>query len=137
MKTSRLHSQTPRCRVRRVVAGMTTLCLMLALQPAIAAEQGEYPPPKLDNFQAAGESPADVDGDGANESLIKRYISEAGVTIFSLNTGDRLWAWSVANAEGDSLDPSKSYVIRDSNCDGVFDKKYGVQEDFEIPACVK
>ena len=126
------------CRTgRRIFSIPALLALTLTLQPVAAAEKGEYPAPALDKFQPAGESEADVNGDGANESLIRRYISEAGIVIFSLSTGEQLWAWSMAATEGDALDPSKSYVIRDSNCDGVFDEKYGPQEDFEIPSCVK
>lgn len=137
MKGNRLVSQTS-CRSRRCSVSIpTAVCLVVGLQSAHAMEKGEYPPPTLDNFQPAGESEADVDGDGVNESLLKRYINEVGGSVLSLTTGDRLWVWSLASAEGDSLDPSKSYVIRDSNCDGVFDEKYGAQEDFEIPACAK
>jgi hypothetical protein len=121
----------------RIFSIPALLGLTLALQPAAAMEKGEYPAPALDKFQPAGESEADVNGDGVNESLIRRYVSEAGIVVFSLSTGDRLWAWSMAATEGEALDPSKSYVIRDSNCDGVFDEKYGAQEDFAIPACVK
>lgn len=121
----------------RIFSIPALLGLALALQPVAAVEKGEYPAPALDTFQPAGESEADVNGDGVNESLIRRYVNEAGIVVFSLGTGDRLWAWSMAATEGDALDPGKSYVIRDSNCDGVFDEKYGPQEDFEIPACVK
>jgi hypothetical protein len=100
-------------------------------------EKGEYPAPALDQFQPAGESEDDVDGDGVNETLIRRYINEAGESIFSLTTGDRLWAWSIAIPVGGQLDPTKSYLIRDSKCDGVFDEKYATDEDVQIPACLK
>ncbi len=120
------------------------LGLMLALlhfsltpQPILALEKGQYPAPALEGFQAAGESPADVDTDGVNETVIRRYVSESGDSVFSLVTNDRVWAWSLATVVGDKLDPARSYVIRDSNCDGIFDEKYGQQEEFQIPPCVK
>jgi hypothetical protein len=28
-------------------------------------------------------------------------------------------------------------VIRDSNCDGTFDERYGLDEQFHVPDCLK
>ena len=138
MKRSKLVKHT-QCRPRwRIVSMLLPLCFLAVMQPGNAMEKGEYPAPALDKFQPAGESEADVDADGVNDSLIRRYTSEAGESVFSLSTGDRLWAWSIAVPDaGGQLDQTQSYLIRDSNCDGVFDQKYATDEDFELPACLK
>ena len=137
MKTS-IPVSAAHCHLQwSIVSLLLPLCFFALLQPAHALEKGEYPAPALDQFQPADESGADVDGDGVNESLIKRYTNEAGESLFSFTTGDRVWAWSFAIVVGDQLDPTKSYLIRDNNCDGVFDEKYRTDEDFQIPACLK
>jgi hypothetical protein len=137
MKTSILVSRAHCCPRWRIVSTLVPLCFIAVVQPGYTMEKGEYPAPALDQFQPAGESEDDVDGDGVNETLIRRYINEAGESIFSLTTGDRLWAWSIAIPVGGQLDPTKSYLIRDSKCDGVFDEKYATDEDVQIPACLK
>ena len=37
--------------------------------------------------------------------------------------------------QGTGID--NNYVIRDSNCDGVFDGRYGLAEDFHVPDCLR
>jgi len=135
MKRSILASRAHRYPRWRIVSTLVPLCFIAVLQPGYTMEKGEYPAPTLDTYQPAGES--DADGDGVNKTLIRRYINETGESIFSLTTKDRVWAWSFTVAVGDQLDPTRSYIIRDSDCDGVFDEKYGTTEDFQVPACLK
>ena len=122
---------------RRIVSMLVAAVLIALLQPTYAVEKGSYPPPALEQFQPPSESQGDVDGDGVNETLIRRYANQAGDSVFSLTTKDRVWAWGIAMAPAAGADPVQPYVIRDSNCDGIFNEKYGMEEDFKIPACLK
>ena len=71
------------------------------------------------------------------ESQVQRYRNLSGDRIFSLTTNEQLWAWSLDSKGGDDADISRNYVIRDSDCDGVFDQRYGLDEEFLLPDCVK
>jgi hypothetical protein len=115
---------------------LLTACLLVPLAPADALETGYFSPPGLDGFSLHGEEERDGDGDGTNETHIKRYYNPAGDSIFNMTTKGRLWAWSRSSAAG--VDgPLSSYVIRDSNCDGVFDERYGLDDEFHVPECLK
>ena len=46
-----------------------------------------------------------------------------------------VWAWSLNSNNSDSA--VRNYVIRDSNCDGIFDEVYSLDEDFHVPDCAK
>ena len=52
-----------------------------------------------------------------------------------MTTRDRLWAWSLNTRDNDS--GVRNYVIRDSNCDGVFDEVYGLDDEYHVPDCLK
>jgi len=106
--------------------------LALMTGHAIASQ---FEPPKLDGFNLHAESDADGDGDGKNETHIKQYFNTSGDSIVSMTTKGRLWAWSLDTRENDS--GVRNYVIRDSNCDGVFNEVYGLDEDFHVPDCLK
>jgi hypothetical protein len=95
----------------------------------------EFQPPELDGFNLHAESDADGDGDGKNETHVKQYFNASGDSIVSMTTKGRLWAWSLNTRNNDSA--VRNYVIRDSNCDGVFDDVYGLDDEFHIPDCLK
>ena len=95
-----------------------------------------YFKPELKDFALHNEYDDDGDGDGVNETHVRRYISCKGDTAFSMTTSDRLWAWSLDSHGGDDTDIHKNYVIRDSNCDGVFDERYSLNAEFHVPACL-
>ena len=99
----------------------------------VNAEQFE--PPSLEGFNLHLERDADGDGDGVNETHIKQYFSESGDSIVSMTTRDRLWAWSLNTRDNDS--GVRNYVIRDSNCDGVFNEVYGLDDEYHVPDCLK
>lgn len=82
-----------------------------------------------------GEYDDDGDGDGINETHVRRYIDREGDTAFSMTTNGRLWAWSL-DIRGDESEIGKNYVIRDSNCDGVFDERYSLDAEFHVPRCL-
>jgi hypothetical protein len=46
-----------------------------------------------------------------------------------------VWAWSLDTREDES--PVSNYVIRDSDCDGIFDEVYSLDDEFHIPDCMK
>jgi hypothetical protein len=72
---------------------------------------------------------------GARRHFIIRGAS-ARPMIVSMTTKGRLWAWSrEQHAGGAGLD--HNYVIRDSNCDGIFDERSSLDEQFHIPDCLE
>ena len=119
------------------------LIAVLASVPAVMGEQvravepGTYEAPDISKFLLIGEEDGDGDGDGVNETHILRYRSVAGDGVFSMTTKDRLWAWSMESQGGGESDPERNYVIRDSNCDGTFDERYSLDEQFHVPDCLK
>ena len=96
---------------------------------------GQFTPPDLAGFTLHDEREADGDGDGVNETHVRQYVSTSGDSLFSLTTGGRLWAWSLDTLDDES--GPKNYVIRDSDCDGVFDEVYSLDAEFHIPDCMK
>jgi hypothetical protein len=112
------------------------LCFIVALSGFTgSAVAKEFQPPKLDGFNLHAESDADGDGDGKNETHVKQYFNASGDSIVSMTTKGRLWAWSLNTRNNDSA--VRNYVIRDSDCDGVFDEVYGLDDEFHIPDCLK
>ena len=94
-----------------------------------------FEPPKLDGFNLHAERDADGDKDGVNETHIRQYFNTSGDSIVSMTTKERIWAWSMDKRDNDSA--TKNYVIRDSDCDGVYDKIYSLEQEFHVPDCVK
>jgi hypothetical protein len=90
----------------------------------------------MTDFALHNEYDDDGNGDGVNETHVRRYIDNKGDTVFSLTTNGTLWAWSLDTRAGDDTDIHKNYVVRDSNCDGVFDERYSLDAEFHLPACV-
>jgi hypothetical protein len=106
--------------------------LMLPLAPAGA---GQYTAPDLDGFNLHDERDADGDDDGVNETHIKHYLNQSGDSIVSMSIGDRVWAWSLDTHDNES--GVHNYVIRDSDCDAVFDEVYSLDDEFHVPDCLK
>lgn len=111
--------------------------LALAATAVHTKEAGTYPAPDMSQFLLVSEEDGDGDGDGVNETHILRYKNVAGDSAFSMTTKDRLWAWSLESHGPGEADPGRNYVIRDSNCDGTFDERYGLDEQFYVPDCLK
>jgi len=106
--------------------------------PATAGlmQKGMYFPPGLPDYQLHDEYDDDGDGDGIKETHVRRYINSKGDSAFSLTTNGTLWAWSLDTKGDDDSDIHRNYVIRDSNCDKVFDERYGLNAQFHVPACL-
>ena len=119
-----------------LLRGLLAAGLCVYLLPASALETGYFSPPSLDDYKLHREHDGDGDGDGTNETHIRQYYSPAGDSIFSMTTKGRLWAWSQSMAS-DTENPASNYVIRDSDCDGMFDERYGLNEEYHIPDCLK
>ena len=117
----------------QAVLVMTGIVLLSGNSQLVNAEQFE--PLSLEGFNLHVERDADGDGDGVNETHIKQYLNQSGDSIVSMTTRDRLWAWSL-NTRDDELGV-RNYVIRDSNCDGIFDEVYGLGDEYHVPACLK
>ena len=117
--------------------GLSLLITTLMLMPAHAGAvpPGPFTAPGLDGFNLHDERDADGDGDGVNETHIKHYLNLSGDSIVSMTTNGRLWAWSLNTRDLDS--GTKNYVIRDSDCDGIFDEVYGLDDEFHVPDCAR
>jgi len=100
-----------------------------------SANAGHFDPPDMEGFSLHSERDADGDGDGTNETHIMQYMNTQGDSLFSMTTEGRIWAWSLDSHDSDI--GSSNYVIRDSDCDGVFDEVYSLDEQFHVPACLK
>ena len=100
------------------------------------AEKGMFFRPDLDGYTLHNESDADGDGDGIKETHVRRYINKAGDSVFSMTTNYKLWAWSLETKAGDDADIKKNYVIRNSNCDSVFDERYSLNAEYHVPSCL-
>ncbi len=91
--------------------------------------------PDRDGFSLSDER--DGDGDGIKETHIKQYRNRRADSIFVMTTHGHEWAWSMdLHGEGDA-DITRNYVIRDSDCDGVFDERYSLSAEFHVPACMQ
>ena len=121
-----------KCQYKSQPITAIVLACVLAMPSAMATP---YDPPKLDGFNLHAERDADGDGDGVKETHIKQYFNTSGDSIVSMTTKERVWAWSVDKRNNDSA--IKNYVIRDSDCDGVYDEVYSLEQDFHVPDCVK
>jgi hypothetical protein len=109
---------------------VTFATLIITLQPL---EAGQYEPPDLEGFSLHGEREAD--GDGVNETHIQQYLNTNGDSAFSMTSNGRLWAWSLDSRDDES--GMHNYVIRDSNCDDIFDEVYGLDDEYHVPDCLK
>ena len=114
---------------------LAVLCMAVLSLAAPVAEAEQFDSPSLDGFNVHSERDGDGDGDGVNETRIKRYMNQNGDSLVSMTTKGRLWAWSLDTRDDDV--GTRNYVIRDSNCDGVYDEVYGLDDDFHVPECLK
>ena len=112
------------------------LGLLLAGGVPGTATAAQFTPPSLEGYTPTQAREADGDGDGAKETHIQNYADAAGDSIFSMSTRGRVWAWSL-ETKGEPTNGPKNYVIRDSDCDGVFDEVYGLDDKFTVPDCLK
>lgn len=110
-------------------------CIVVLGAVTQIAAAGQFAPPDLAGFNLHGERKADGDGDGVDETLIVQYRNSQGDSIVSMSTGGRLWAWSLETRGNDAS--VLNYVIRDSDCDGLFDEVYSLNDKFHIPDCLK
>ncbi len=113
-----------------------TLMVIISLTGALRVAQAtQFSPPDLESFVMSAERDSDGDGDGVNETQVKQYLNDAGDSVVSMTTKGRLWAWSLNSRDNESS--LRNYVIRDSNCDGVFDEVYSLDDEFHLPDCLK
>lgn len=112
-----------------------TLAWVAIPQHALAASPSSFTPPDLEGFNLHGENDADGDGDNINETHIRHYLNSNGDSLVSMSINGVVWAWSLDTRDDES--PVHNYVIRDSNCDGVFDEVYSLDDEFHIPDCLK
>jgi hypothetical protein len=123
---------------RNLLIAALTLVLAVMGTQVHAMETGAYQAPDIGKFLLIGEEDGDGDGDGVKETHILRYRNVAGDGVFSMTTKDRLWAWSLeSHSSGGEAAPERNYVIRDSDCDGTFDERYRLDEQFHVPDCLK
>jgi hypothetical protein len=115
---------------------LLTIILLVSLTAMLRVAQATtFTPPALEGFNQHDERDADGDGDGKNETKLGQFLNANGDSIVSFTSNGQVWAWSLDTR--DSEIGSENYVIRDSDCDGVFDEVYGLDEEFHVPDCVK
>ena len=117
------------------LAPLVIAAILIAAGLPASALASHFNPPSLEGFSPNGENDADGDGDGVKETHVQRYLNAAGDSIYSMTTNGRLWAWSL-ETKGESTSGPQNYVIRDSDCDGIFDEVYGLDDKYYLPECV-
>jgi len=117
------------------VKGLVRSGLIAILFGVPVLEAAQFTPPDLEGFNLHHERDADGDDDGKNETKLGQYLNANGDSLVSFTSNGRVWAWSLDTRDNE-LGP-KNYVIRDSDCDGVFDEVYGLDDEFLVPDCVK
>jgi hypothetical protein len=119
------------------LSGLSLLVCLFVLaassRPVLAIQ---FTPPDITGFELHEQRDADGDGDGNNETHIMHYLNENGDSVFSLSTKGRIWAWSLDTRDDETGGPN-NYVIRDSDCDGVFDEAYSLKDEFHVPDCLE
>ena len=116
-------------------AVLVITCLVALSGTPQQANAGQFEPPSMEGFTLHNERDADGDGDGVNETRIRHYLNKEGDSLVSMSTRDVIWAWSLDTHDNDS--GVKNYVIRDSNCDGIFDEVYSLDDEFHVPGCLQ
>ena len=111
------------------------LLAVLLTPSAKAVETGEFQPPSLDGFTFTSEEYADGDGDGVKETRVWHYSNGRGDRLYNMTTKGVRWAWSKQSHAGAGSE--NNFVIRDSNCDGIYDQKYSLDEEYHVPDCLK
>jgi len=114
---------------------LTVILIVLLTGMLRVAQAAQFTPPDLEGFNLHDERDADGDGDGNNETRLGQYLNSNGDSIVSFTSNNRVWAWSLNTRDDES--GTRNYVIRDSNCDGIFDEVYGLDDDVHVPDCVK
>ena len=115
---------------------LLTVILIVSLTGMLQmAQAAPFTPPDLEGFKLHDERDADGDDDGNNETRLGQYLNSNGDSVVSFTSNQRVWAWSL-DTRDDEAGP-RNYVIRDSNCDGIFDEVYGLDDEFHVPDCVK
>ena len=126
-----------RLRAPGRLPGCLSLALLLVVGPAIGAEKGEFMGPGMEGFVKVQEYDGDGDGDGIKETRIRRFRNLAGDRVFTMTTNDQLWAWSLDAVGDDDSRIEANYVLRDSDCDGRFDERYRLDQEFTPPDCLQ
>ena len=118
------------------LARLVLVGILVAGTAAATAQASQFSPPSMEGFSLYQEQDTDGDDDGVKETHIQQYLNASGDSIFSMTTNGRLWAWSL-ETKGETTSGPHNYVIRDSDCDGVFDEVYGLDDKYYLPDCVK
>jgi len=122
-------------RFKLIPVSILALAWVAMPQQIQAAKPSSFTPPDLEGFTLHRENDADGDGDNINETHIKHYLNSNGDSLVSMSINGVIWAWSLETRDDES--GLRNYVIRDSDCDGVFDEVYSLDDEFHIPDCMK
>ena len=110
----------------------------LGLKVAKAKEMGQYQPPSLDGYRLSQVKMVDMSKpeDGVNETTYEIYKKGNESLVGRFLTNRKVWAWAVYHNLKDIHDSARNYVFVDSQCKGVFDERYGPDEEFYLPDCI-
>lgn len=120
---------------RSLVVALAVIGVYVCGDALAVVDSGGYEAPAMEGFRLTHEEDGDGNGDGVKETHIRHYRNADNVRMFSMVTRGRLWAWSRESGDS-SNDIQQNYVIVDSNCDGRFDTRYSLDEEFHLPACL-
>jgi len=120
---------------RTLVTSLFIFCC--GVQQLSAAESGSFAAPDMEGFVKIQEYHADGDENGVKETLVRRFKNLSGDRMFTMTTKENLWSSSLDTAGDDDSQVEKNYVLRDSDCDGSFDERYTLDEQFRLPECLK
>ena len=109
----------------------------LAVLTAGTSGQATFTAPGLQAYRLQKAYQQDADGDGVEETHVHRYRSRVGDQVLSLSARGQVWAWTLDTANDDDADIMANHVIRDSDCDGNFDQRYGLHEPYRLPVCLQ
>lgn len=97
-----------------------------------------YEVPDLTGYTKTKEGYLDLDRtqDGIKETFVEIFQDPNGKVILKYQTKGKTWAWFYAGNPSDRKDTINNYTIVDSDCDGIFDEKYG-SERYYVPKCLE
>ncbi|MCB1864639.1 MAG: hypothetical protein KDG50_04370 [Chromatiales bacterium] len=129
-------NKTTNAKIHALGAAIATALLAFS---SMAVETGSYkaPAPDEQKYNAVGTKGVDGDNDGELESGQVHYKNEIGRKIIRYTYGENTWAWAVIDQPVRLMDVDNNHVIVDSDCDGRFDQRFHLREDFFLPPCAK
>ncbi len=105
----------------------------VAVAQAFETNPSGYEVPDLTGYRKIAEGLLDKDDDGVKETILEIYQNNEGLYITRYITDGFCWGWGRFRNRNDK----EGIIIVDSDCDGVFDRKYAALEVLFLPDCLR